>query len=112
MNFIFTLAATAILVVSSAASPVVEPLTVITPVNSVQCENQNVDWRGGLPMFWITDNGNTIVDIHDVAAPAFFWNTNIPGGHVGVVELIDSTGATALSAPFTVAPSNNATCLE
>lgn len=31
MNFIFTLAATAILVVSSAASPVVEPLTVITP---------------------------------------------------------------------------------
>ena len=75
----------------------------------------------------ITDNGNTIVDIHDVAAPAFFWNTNIPGGmspitryvrarqltypnrdagHVGVVELIDSTGAIALSAPFTVAPSS------
>ena len=80
-----------------------------------------------VPYHRITDNGNTIVDIHDVAAPAFFWNTNIPGGmspitryvrarqltypnrdagHVGVVELIDSTGATALSAPFTVAPSS------
>ncbi|TFK36237.1 hypothetical protein BDQ12DRAFT_634245 [Crucibulum laeve] len=108
----FTLAALALAISGASAA-----LIINTPVSAVVCKPLLITWSGGYaPFFLVVVPGNNpsgpaLRNFGAQPGHSFTWVVNEPAGTSVGLLLKDSTGAIAQSAPFTIQPSSDTSCL-
>ncbi|EAU85391.2 hypothetical protein CC1G_07085 [Coprinopsis cinerea okayama7 len=104
------LAATAAFVAAVSA----QSFTVNTPANPVVCRPLLIQWTGGEARSVHPGNQPTaapIVDFGEQEGNSFRWVVNLePNTSIGIT-VTDSTGARAQTAPFSVAPGPDTSCV-
>ncbi|PAV19270.1 ser-thr-rich glycosyl-phosphatidyl-inositol-anchored membrane family [Pyrrhoderma noxium] len=100
------------------------PLVVNTPANAVQCEPVLLTWSGDsapflavrfsvhiLPLPGNDIEGAPLVDLGEQEGNSVIWEVNVPAGTSVDFVIKDSSGTEAFSAPFTIQPSDDSSCL-
>ncbi|KAI0703894.1 hypothetical protein C8T65DRAFT_654552 [Cerioporus squamosus] len=114
MQLVSSLAVVAAMAVAAHAAAVATPLIINTPAAAIQCSPTQLTWTGGAAPFSLSildASGAVIETFSDVTGQSFTWDTNVPGGESVDVELEDSTGAAAFTAPFEILVSLDTACL-
>ncbi|RDX52280.1 hypothetical protein OH76DRAFT_1480871 [Lentinus brumalis] len=102
------------------AAAVATPLIINTPAAATQCIPIDFTWTGGVAPFTlayflraenILEGGNVIQSFRGIPGQEFIWATNVTGGVSLDVQLQDSAGAAAFTAPFEISASTNTGCL-
>ncbi|KAI0752411.1 hypothetical protein C8Q80DRAFT_1301792 [Daedaleopsis nitida] len=109
MSRLVCIVTTALLVGLSTASTLAvrTKLVLPTPSSAVQCQSMTIDWVGG-----IHNDVRTALFVDNVTNRSVSWNTNVPHGHSAVIEVSDAKGGYALTEPFVIKASDDATCLH
>ncbi|KAJ7598834.1 hypothetical protein C8J56DRAFT_881406 [Mycena floridula] len=111
MKSFTTLLGLAVLATSAFAQ-----LVVNTPgaKSLVQCRPIQLSWSGGiLSTFSRRDNptGASLVDLGQQTGTTFTWTVNVAAGTSVDIQIRDSEGVIQNSAPVTVQPSKDSSCL-
>ncbi|KAF8968144.1 hypothetical protein BDZ97DRAFT_1801148 [Flammula alnicola] len=134
MKSVFAPVAAALFLAGSA----VAQLTINTPLNVVVCQPLLITWTGGTPPYFLSllpgnqPSAAALLDFGTQTGTQLTWTVNITAGTLselllfilihGFINLLiqgtslgldlrDSTGALAQTAPFTVQSSSNTACL-
>ncbi|TFK86766.1 hypothetical protein K466DRAFT_600049 [Polyporus arcularius HHB13444] len=114
------------------AAAVATPLIINTPIAATQCIPIDFTWTGGVgestdiqPLpesttharnpqrlsLCILEGGNVVQSFRGIPGETFKWAANVTGGVSVDVQLKDSAGAAAFTAPFEILASSNTGCL-
>ncbi|KAI0649669.1 hypothetical protein C8Q79DRAFT_1006025 [Trametes meyenii] len=107
---------------SLAPSIATNILLINTPASAVQCVPTIITFSGGEEPFTLTcvillitdsaTNNQPITETFTgLTGTSFAWSTNVLAGTTAALNLTDSNGVTAFSAPFVVQNSDDTSCL-
>ncbi|OJA12420.1 hypothetical protein AZE42_03389 [Rhizopogon vesiculosus] len=98
-------------------------LTINTPANVVECQPTLLSWSGGTAPYFLVGNFLTrfilpggsptsasLENLGQQNSTSVTWICNIASGTSLGLTLVDSTGLTAQTAPFTVNPGSSTSC--
>ncbi|KAF8339482.1 hypothetical protein F5887DRAFT_919664 [Amanita rubescens] len=84
--------------------------TIDTPSNAVVCQTVLINWRGGMPPYYLSvlpgsqPGGTAIESFPPNLGHSQIWDVDIAAGTQVGLTLRDGTGAFTQSAPFTINP--------
>jgi len=113
MKSVFTSLAAVALFVSGALAQ----FTINTPTNVVVCQPILLTWSGGTPPYFLSvlpgsqPNAAALVDLGQQSGTSFTWTVNIAAGTSIGLNLRDSSGLVAQSAPFTINSGTDSSCV-
>ncbi|PPR01261.1 hypothetical protein CVT24_006025 [Panaeolus cyanescens] len=126
MKSMFASLASAALLAGSAIAKNT-PLVVNTPVSSTVCQPLLITWGGGTPPYHLSNpffeskpqtilpggqpSAAPVIDFGQVVGDQFTWLVNVTNSQLSI-NLRDSTGQLAQSAPFANLPGANQACLN
>ncbi|KDN48655.1 hypothetical protein RSAG8_02642, partial [Rhizoctonia solani AG-8 WAC10335] len=89
-----------------------------TPASLVQCQPALLTWTASNTPVWISviPAGNPsappLMDLGKHSGTSMTWNVDIPSGNSISMQLRDSIGAVAYSAPLTVQSGSDSSCIH
>ncbi|KAH7926305.1 hypothetical protein BV22DRAFT_1033021 [Leucogyrophana mollusca] len=93
-------------------------LVINTPAIVLECEPTLLTWSGGKSPYFLTVNPGgdpsspALECLGEQTGTSYTWTVNIASGTSVGLELRDSTGDVAYSAPFTIQPGTSTTCIN
>ncbi|KAH7341547.1 hypothetical protein B0J17DRAFT_647061 [Rhizoctonia solani] len=103
--------------VAAAAAAAVQSLTINTPASLVQCQPAQITWTAANSPVFLSiipagqPGATPLYDFGQQTGSSVTWIVNIPPGTQVTCQLRDSTGALAYSAPVSIHPSSDSSCL-
>jgi len=116
MQFTLTSFIALLAAVGVSAQGAADP-SINTPTGVVQCLPVQITFSGTAPPFFVTiqpggnANAAAIVDLGSTSSNSITWIANQPAGTSLTLVIRDSQGRTNPSAPFTVLPGSDSSCL-
>jgi len=114
MRSVFCIAVTLLAAASTYAQ---NSFSINTPANAVVCEPLLISWEGGLSPYYLsvlpgnTPSGQALENLGTFNGTSFTWTVNIAAGTQLDLTLRDSSGLIAQSAPFTINPGSDSSCV-
>ncbi|MEU1408398.1 hypothetical protein ABZ471_39925 [Streptomyces sp. NPDC005728] len=118
MSAVLALSASAVFGTSVTQASADTQLTINTPSNAVVCQPQLLTWSGGQAPYELTvqpgadPNGQPLRDLGQQDGTQYNWTVDIAAGTQVGLTLRDSTGTVAQSAPFTINPGPDNSCVR
>jgi len=94
-----------------------EPTEIITAASAVQCESVLLEWTGGESPYYISvlPGGQVSAAPLEIfptqTGTSYTWNVDLAAGTSLTLQIRDATGSISYSAPFTVQPSSDSSCV-
>jgi hypothetical protein len=101
----------------AASQALAQSLTINTPTNPTTCIPLLITWVGGTPPYFLTlvpanqPGATPIINFGQQNSTSLTWRVNVAAGTSVNFNLVDNTGLTAQTAPFSIIAGSDTTCV-